>query len=903
MPKIYIDNVPYEVKPGQNLLEAGLHQGLNIPYFCWHPGLGSAGACRQCAVKQFASEEDKRGRLVMACMTPCGEGNRFSVEDQEAKDFRAGVVEFLMANHPHDCPVCDEGGECHLQDMTVMTGHAYRDFRFKKRTHQNQDLGPLINHEMNRCITCYRCVRFYRDYAGGEDLQSFASKSHVYFGRQKSGTLESEFSGNLVEVCPTGVFTDKTQKRHYTRRWDLSTAPSVCGHCAVGCNTFPSERYGLLRRVRNRYHGELNGYFLCDRGRYGYEYVNAADRIRNPQRRGANGEFAAAPRAEVLAEVAGWLGDPAKVVAIGSARASLEDNFALRELVGPQNFSVGWSARDRGLMATVLDCLQQGSAPAPSLRQIEQAEAVVILGEDVLQSAARIALAVRQASRNLPMAISRKAGIPDWNDLAVREIVQDQKGVTIIATPAPTKLDDLATERLFLAPDDLARFAYALAAALDPAAAPVAGLAPELAAAVERAAAALGGVSKIAVISGTSLGSEALLRGAAALAWAARAAGKEAHLALVPPEANSMGLAFLGGLSLEEALERFEKGSAETLLIGQNDLYRRADAAFVDRLLGAAKHVVVLDHTPSATTRRADIVLPAAALAEGDGTLVNYEGRAQRFFQVFLPSGTPAPEIAEGWRWTRELAGGGRLAGWSKLDDVLDAIEAELPALAKVDDAAPDASFRIHGLKIPRQSHRASGRTAMRANYNVAEGGVPSDPDSPFSFSMEGYAGPAAPPAVNSFFWAPGWNSASSITRFQEEIGGHLRGGDPGLRLIEPAADAKAAAGAPPEAFAARPDELYLLPLPHLFGSDELAIRSPGIAALAPAPYLALSAKAAAARGLEAGQPVAIAVGGAALELPLRIVEDFPDGCAGLPLGLAGCNLPALPAWGKVEAC
>ena len=500
MPKIYIDDVPFEIRPGQNLLEAGLSLGLNIPYFCWHPALGSAGACRQCAVKQYANESDTKGRLVMACMTPCSEGARFSLEDAEAKEFRAGVVELLMANHPHDCPVCDEGGECHLQDMTVMTGHNYRDYRFPKRTFENQDLGPLINHEMNRCIQCYRCVRYYRDYAGGEDLQAFASKNHVYFGRQQSGTLESEFSGNLVEVCPTGVFTDKTLKKHYTRRWDLATAPSVCVHCAVGCNTFPGERYGSLRRIRNRYNGEVNGYFLCDRGRYGYEFVNAENRIRQTQRR-RDGGFEPIARGEALAELAGWLADPAKVVAVGSPRASLEDNFALRRLVGAENFSSGLAARDARLLEVLLECLQTAATPTPSLRQIREAEAVVILGEDVLQVAPMVALEVRQASRNLPLEIARKAGIPEWNDLAVREIVQDEKGPLVLATPGPTKLDELATERLFLAPEDIARFGFALAAALDPAAPAVAELPAALQAAAERAAAALRPATRVVVMS------------------------------------------------------------------------------------------------------------------------------------------------------------------------------------------------------------------------------------------------------------------------------------------------------------------------------------------------------------------------------------------------------------------
>jgi NADH-quinone oxidoreductase subunit G len=205
---IYIDNKPHQVKPGQNLLQACLTLGFDLPYFCWHPALHAVGACRQCAVKQFKDEQDVRGKIIMSCMTPVAEGMRISVDDPEAKAFRKGVIEWLMLNHPHDCPVCDEGGECHLQDMTVMTGHSERRTRFKKRTHRNQYLGPFINHEMNRCIQCYRCVRYYRDYAGGRDLNVFSAHDNVYFGRHEDGVLESEFSGNLVEICPTGVFTD-----------------------------------------------------------------------------------------------------------------------------------------------------------------------------------------------------------------------------------------------------------------------------------------------------------------------------------------------------------------------------------------------------------------------------------------------------------------------------------------------------------------------------------------------------------------------------------------------------------------------------------------------------------------------------------------------------------------------
>ena len=281
MAVIHIDGTTVEVDGADNLLQACLSLGIDVPYFCYHPALGSVGSCRQCAVKQYQNKEDLeagKGKLVMSCMVAPGDDMYISVTDDEAKAFRASMVELLMTNHPHDCPTCEEGGHCHLQDMTYMSGHNTRRYRFTKRTHHNQELGPFIAHEMNRCIACYRCVRFYKDYAGGEDLGVFSSNNRVYFGREKDGQFESEFSGNLTEVCPTGVFTDKTHSERYNRKWDMQYAPSICHGCSAGCNISPGERYGELRRIENRYNGEVNRYFLCDRGRFGYGYVNRADR-------------------------------------------------------------------------------------------------------------------------------------------------------------------------------------------------------------------------------------------------------------------------------------------------------------------------------------------------------------------------------------------------------------------------------------------------------------------------------------------------------------------------------------------------------------------------------------------------------------------------------------------------
>src|SRR6185436_12806856 len=354
MATIHIEDRAHQADPKQNLLHACLSLGLNLPYFCWHPAMGSVGACRQCAVKEFRDEKDTHGRLVMACMTPAAPNTRISIDDADAREFRLYVGEWLMVHHPHDCPVCDEGGECHLQDMTVMDGHNYRRYRGEKRTFRNQDLGPFVNQEMNRCIQCYRCVRFYRDYAGGRDFDAHFLRDRVFFGRHEDGVLESEFSGNLVEVCPTGVFTDKTLKQHYTRKWDLTMAPSICQHCSLGCNIIAGERYGDLRMIANRYHGEVNGYFICDRGRFGYEFVNAPDRVREPV---LNGKVIT--RDEVLEEIKKSLKE-AKVIGIGSPRASIQSNFALKALVGKNNFYHGVSENEHDMAELAIKILKEG---------------------------------------------------------------------------------------------------------------------------------------------------------------------------------------------------------------------------------------------------------------------------------------------------------------------------------------------------------------------------------------------------------------------------------------------------------------------------------------------------------------------------------------------------------------
>jgi len=894
---IYIENKSHEVDVERNLLDVCLSLRLDLPYFCWHPAMGSVGACRQCAVKVFSNENDTRGRLVMACMTPIAKGMRVSIADADARKFRAGVIEGLMENHPHDCPVCDEGGECHLQDMTVMTGHDYRSYRFPKRTFRNQYLGPFLNHEMNRCIQCYRCVRFYREYAGGSDFNSFKLRDVVYFGRKEDGVLENEFAGNLVEVCPTGVFTDKTLKRHYTRKWDLTMAPSVCVHCGLGCNTTVGARYGLVRRIVNRYNGAVNGYFLCDRGRYGYEFANSERRIRAPRIQ-LSGKRQQATKAQALEHVRDLLAGR-RVIGIGSPRASLEANFALRTLVGADHFYSGMSDNDSRLALSMLEILRNGPARTPSMRETESCDAVLILGEDVLNTAPRLALSLRQAARQEPLEHAKRLRIPLWQDHAVRELLQDQHGPFFVASMNATRLDDLATQTYRAAPDDIARLGFAIAHEIDSAAPGVNDLSSAVRSLAQQIAKALANSQRPLIVSGSGCASEAIIQGAANIAAALCRSGKHASLTFTMPEADSAGLALLGGASLGSAFSVAKSGSIETAIVLENDLFRRAPRDQVEAFFTSVRHATVLDCLENETTERAEVVLPTGTFAESSGTFVNNEARAQRFFRV-LPA---AAEIEESWSWLVALLRDDGEPVWRELDDIILSMAQSIPGLDPVAEAAPLSGFRMSGEKVPREPHRYSGRTSIHAGIDVSEPKPPEDSDSPLSFTMEG-ASAQPPSALIPFFWTPGWNSIQAVNKFQSEIAAELEGGDPGKRLIEPAREgsAKYFAAIPP-AFERRPGEWLIVPLHHAFGSEETSNFAPAIAELAPQPYLALSEEDARELGATTGDDMELRIDGSPLRLKLKIIASLPSGVAGIPVGLRDRWMTDLPARSGVSKC
>ncbi|MCW8887418.1 MAG: NADH-quinone oxidoreductase subunit NuoG [Motiliproteus sp.] len=907
MAKITIDGQTYEVEDGQNLLQACLSLGLDLPYFCWHPALGSVGACRQCALIQYQDENDQRGRLIMGCMTPVGDGQILSIDAENAVNFRAGIIEALMTNHPHDCPVCEEGGECHLQDMTVMSGHHSRRYQGLKRTFSNQDLGPFIGHEMNRCITCYRCVRYYRDYAGGTDLHAMASRNRTYFGRFEEGPLESEFSGNLVEVCPTGVFTDKTLSQDYSRKWDLQCAPSVCVHCSLGCNTSPGERYGRLKRIQNRFNSDVNGYFLCDRGRFGYDFVNHPQRPRTPLQQ-QDGEQSSLTSEQAINQLKQKLKDPEICwIGIGSPRATLESNLALQRLVGSDHFFSGLSHQQEQVHQALLKLQRSGHGQLLSMQEAEEADAIVILGEDISQTAPRLALSVRQAVRSIGRSKAQAIGVPPWQDQAVQIANQEAGHPLYTLGTQPCRLQPICKQHFPATTSEQARLAFAIAHQIDNKAPAVSGLTKAQQQLAEEIAADLTNASRPLLITGAGHGSTDLVQATEQIlaALSRRSKGEQPGLVVSFDECNSLGLTLLNHRGQENCLDdafdivhqsHDQGGKQIGVIIVENDLYQRASKATVDQFFNDLSDSVVIDYLPSDTLAKANLILPAASFAETQGVLINNEARGQMLFPVYAAG----DNIQMSWQWLHASAAdiNDAMADFSNQAQALRACLETEPLLGALEPLLEVSQLQHQGLKLARMLPRASGRTAMRAHISVHEPKQPVDEQSGLAYTMEGvpYTAMAAEHSGGGMMpasWYPGWNSNQSIHKFQQEIGDNIEGPVTGIKLsLHSLPDPSIEWSEPTKKARAKADHLLLISHPQIFGSDELSALSTAIAERTPVATASLHPDDAKAMQISDNDLVQIHLQDQHIQLPVTInpqqakrvvlVPDYLDEIRGL---------------------
>jgi NADH-quinone oxidoreductase subunit G len=712
MPTLKIDNCEIEVPAGTKVIEAAERLGIMIPRFCFHPALGAVGACRVCAV---AFLEGPIKGVQMSCMVNAMDGMEVSTTDAEAVDFRRHVIEWLMLNHPHDCPVCDEGGHCLLQDMTVAGGHGLRRYLGAKRTHRDQDLGPLVQHEMNRCIQCYRCSRYYQKYAGYRDLGVMGIGSRVYFGRSAPGTLESPFAGNLIDLCPTGVYTDKPS-RYFGRRWDFQRAPSVCLHCSLGCNLTTSARYRKVVRHEARANMDVNGYFICDRGRYGYEYANAPDRPRQALVDGEaqSVEIAVSAAGRRLQAVADQTG-PQSVAVVGSTRSSLETLAALEFLCRDKSCTGPVYAQEGRKAVNLKSAVGHLSEDlAVSLAAVSVAHAVVVIGADPLNEAPMLALSLRQAQQagghvtvidprpvEMPLTFDRWPLQGASTAGAVRRLIEavEVQGSTPADGPEATE-------------DDVQRLARTLIRS-----------------------------RRVVVVCGTDITTREEIDLAASLAHALRRADTETKLffLLDSPNAFPAGLLADAPSSMEDILEGIEAGRIKALVVVENDLWNAScHRRRLMRALERLELLVVLDHAATPLARQAHILLPTQTVYEAGGRWINQEGRIQtahpvfaggepvsltgnlghppRLFRSDIPGGAPAPA----WLWAARLQLDDT-HGEAFLQDALDLLEAALGDLDSgriaMPAALPGASMPGEAAETPPESEPQGAVTLLLVDW------------------------------------------------------------------------------------------------------------------------------------------------------------------------------------------
>jgi len=662
MPKLIIDDLEIEVPAGTKVIEAAERLGIIIPRFCYHKALGSVGACRMCAVKFL---EGQFKGVQMSCMIDAQDGMVVSTTDEEAVDFRKHVIEWLMMNHPHDCPVCDEGGHCLLQDMTVSGGHGIRRFPGKKRTYRDQYLGELIQHEMNRCIQCYRCVRFYQEFTGYRDLGVMQIANKVYYGRFTDGSLESPFSGNLVDVCPTGVYTDKPA-RYRARRWDLDRSPTLCIHCSLGCSTVAGARYREVLRQEADFNEMVNGYFICDRGRYGFAYASHQQRPRHPQvgSEEVGWKDALQFAAERLAPM-----DAEKIACLGSVRSSVETHAILNHLAKSQQWPHPVTFSDNARKHKVADAIARlDDRTALSMRDIETMDFVLAVGVDPINEAPMLALAMRQARRKGGMVVvidPRLIFLPfDFEHLAV-----PMQGINsclctlvkgIVSREHAANLGAAALQMY-----DAMPFSYA----------PDLGIQDQISKLFSR----LESSSSIAVVCGTDIVPETTPALAADLAEMLSDAKRKGGLFYTLPGANAFGAAMLGSpeqnQSLEDVIGGIEEGKIKALLVVENDPFTHfSDRRRLEKAFEKLDLLLVLDYLPSETAARADIFFPTRTVFETDSSFINQEGRLQRAGPVHEP-GTPIWQVSGGGhpprRYGLGVPGGELKPAWEVLGDLL----------------------------------------------------------------------------------------------------------------------------------------------------------------------------------------------------------------------------------------
>jgi NADH-quinone oxidoreductase subunit G len=697
-----IDGTDVSVPAGTLIIRAAETVGTYIPRFCDHPLLDPLGACRQCLV-----EIEGQRKPLTACTTPVAEGMvvKTQFSSDLARDGQGGVLEFLLINHPLDCPMCDKGGECPLQDQALAYGPGgSRYIDPKRRFTKPVPISALVKLDRERCVLCARCTRFSDQIAGDPFIELFERSALEQVAIFEDEPYESIFSGNVIQICPVGALTSSTF-RFRARPFDMASADSTCNRCASGCRITVQTRRGELVRVLAKDDREVNDEWICDKGRFAYPYALSPQRVVEPLVR-KNGEFVAVSWAEAVQVVADRI-IGAREAGLGSAVVAGqqlldEDAYALsrfaRTVLGTNDVDarrrIGGEDED-GVLAALPKTITATN------QDIDAAKLIVTVGVDLHEESPIVFLRVRKAARK---------------GVQVREIgARRSSGRVSGATWTPCRPGEEAAL--------LAGVARALESrgnsGLDPfTRAAMQGV--EATTEAQELAAALQGVhGSVVVLAGERL---AAVPGALGLAWNITAA-VGGRFGWIPRKAGARGAAWAGlhpallpgGRSVENQDDRAAFGdvwgidppaargrNARAILQRASDLgvlvLAGVDPAtdFEDAVLGAravndAPFVVALDLFLTESSRRADVVLPAAAVYERNGTITNWEGRPQPVRAAVPPAGLAQTDF--------EILAQIAIAAGVEFPETIDALRKEMKALRGTPGAA--RAVTVGALRAP----------------------------------------------------------------------------------------------------------------------------------------------------------------------------------------------------------
>jgi NADH-quinone oxidoreductase subunit G len=676
MPKVEIDGRQIEVQNGATVMDAANALGIAIPHFCYHKKLSIAANCRMCLV-----EVEKAPKPLPACATPVTDGMKVYTESEYARTAQQGVMEFLLINHPLDCPICDQGGECQLQDLAVGYGKSTSRYREEKRVVFHKNVGPLISmEEMSRCIHCTRCVRFGQEIAGAMELGMMGRGEHAEIVSFVGRSVDSELSGNMIDLCPVGALTSKPF-RYSARTWELARRKSVSPHDSLGSNLIVQVMANKVMRVLPLENEELNECWLSDRDRFSYEGLNSADRLTQPMLK-IDGQWQEVDWQQALAAVAKGLKNvlaqhgPQALGALAAPHSTLEELYLLGKLVrgvGSQN--VDFRLRQADFSA---DAKQTG-APWLGMKvaDIARLDRVLVVGSFLRKDHPLLANRLRQAAKrgqqvnlihstddDLLMNLANKAVVPpqELPEMLAQVVkaVAETKQQPVPAALAAVKVgEDAKKIAASLASGKNTGIFLGNLAAQHPQALLLRLLAQELAA-----------------LLGATFGF---------FGEAANSVG--AYLAQAVPGA--------GGLNAAAMLA--EPRKAYLLLNAEPELDCHDPRAAI-KAMDAAEFVICLSAYKGFALDYASVMLPIAPFTETAGTFVNAEGRMQSFNGVVKPLGDARPA----WKVLRVL---GNLLGLAGFD--YDSSEQVRDEVAKPDQVAAKLDNRLSGIAL--QTPAASG--------------------------------------------------------------------------------------------------------------------------------------------------------------------------------------------------